>query len=166
MRNSPPSPSIRRNGASARKSTVAGSEKPKVLIVEDDPDLLKIFRILLETNGYEVVTASYALPALFRVVRKEPDLILADLNMPLMNGLELLAQLKSHAETKDIPVVVVTGSNSPEDREAAFKAGCSGYVNKPFDTREFLKQIAALRNVPMENSGTVPVSAATNQPRL
>jgi CheY-like chemotaxis protein len=118
--------------------------KPVVLIVEDDASLVKVYSKVLELNGYEVITASYALPAMFRVVRRQPDVILADLNMPKMSGLELLAQLKAHEDTKDIPVVMITGSVYPEDRDAAFKAGCSAYIKKPVDTKEFLQQIAAL----------------------
>lgn len=134
--------------------------RPKVLIVEDDPSILKVFSMLLETNGYEVIKADYALPALFRVVRGQPDIILADLNMPMMNGLELLDQLKAHDETRDIPVVVVTGSAAPEDRAAAFKAGCSGFIQKPVEMKAFLKQIAALLPDPDETNMPLPTPPA------
>jgi CheY-like chemotaxis protein len=116
-------------------------KKPRILIVEDDPDVMQVYCALLERNGYEVITANYALPALFSVIRKPPDLILADLDMPQMNGLELIDQFKGHHDTRDIPIVVVTGSDARENRDAAFKAGCAGYITKPVDPRSFLEQI-------------------------
>jgi CheY-like chemotaxis protein len=115
--------------------------KKKILIVEDDPAVMKLFNLLLTGGGYEVIEAENALPALFRAARNMPDLILADLNMPVMNGLELIDQLKGHVDTRDIPVVVVTGSTSEESRTEAFEAGCAGYLTKPIDTTLFLAEI-------------------------
>ena len=116
-------------------------KKQRILIVEDDPDMMQVYSTLLEKNGYEVITANYALPALFSVVRKPPDLILADLDMPQMNGLEMIDQFKGHDDTRHIPIVVVTGSDDPEHRATAFKAGCAGYITKPVDPRSFLEQV-------------------------
>ena len=117
--------------------------KPLILLIDDDRQLRSMFCSLLEMHGYEVVEADYALPALFRAVHFRPDLILTDLKMPVMNGLELIDQFKAHAETKNIPVVVVSGSASDEDREAAFEAGCAGYFSKPVDVSHFAEQVAA-----------------------
>jgi len=121
-----------------RKTT----RKQRILVVEDDAAVMKMHRALLTRNGYAVSTASYGLPAMFRVVRNPPDLILVDLNMPLLNGLELIDQFKAHRETRDIPIVVVTGSHSEADRKAAFDAGCVGYLAKPVDPQEFLARVA------------------------
>jgi len=115
--------------------------KKKILIVEDDPAVMKLFNLLLTGGGYEVIEADNALPALFGAARNAPDLILADLNMPIMNGLELIDQLKGHVDTRDIPIVVVTGSVSEESRDEAFKAGCAGYLTKPIDATVFLAEI-------------------------
>lgn len=118
--------------------------KKKVLIVDDDPDIRKTFGMLLSRHGYEVMEASYALPALFRVTGGSPDLILADINMPKMNGFDLLKQLKGHLDTQNIPVVVITGAASEENRQAAFAAGCAGYMTKPIEAKVFLAQIDKL----------------------
>ena len=118
------------------------SRKPRILIVEDDARVMRLYSEVLEGCGYEIVQANYALPALFRAVRNPPDLILADLVMPVMNGLEMIRQFKGHEETRDIPVVVVTGSDTPEDREAALKAGCVGFLTKPIDIEAFPGQVA------------------------
>jgi CheY-like chemotaxis protein len=115
--------------------------KKRILIVEDDAAVREMFTVLLTREGYEVTTASYALPALFRVMQQPPDLILADLQMPMMNGLEMIGQFKAHADTQNIPIVVVTGNASEESRAAAIKAGCAGFLAKPIEPAEFLAQI-------------------------
>jgi DNA-binding response OmpR family regulator len=66
---------------------------------------------------------------------------MVDINMPNMNGIELIQQLKGHDDAQDIPVVVVTGSDSEETRKAAFDAGCAGYMTKPIEGRVFLAQV-------------------------
>ena len=120
------------------------TSKKRILIVEDDPAVMKIFSTVLTHNGYEVTTATNALPALFRVTQHPPDLILADLKMPAMDGLEMIGQFKAHVDTRDIPIVVVTGSASEETRAAAFKAGCAGFLAKPVNPAELLAQVAGL----------------------
>src|SRR5262249_16872436 len=114
----------------------------KILIIDDDPEVMKAFTKMLERHGYEVMQANYALPALFRAARQPPDLILVDLDMPIMNGLELLHQFKHHYETRNIPVMVVTGSANPADHDAAVKAGCAGFITKPVGMNEFLERVA------------------------
>jgi CheY-like chemotaxis protein len=115
--------------------------KERILIVEDNAEVMKTFSSLLTSSGYEVSTATYALPALFRVTSNPPDLILADLQMPMMTGMEMIGQLKAHLDTRDIPIVVVTGNGSEESRAAALEAGCVGFLTKPVEPEEFLAQI-------------------------
>lgn len=115
--------------------------KQTILIVEDDPQVMEVFSLLLEESGYAVVKAESALPALLSAGGRLPDLILADLNMPHMNGLELIGQFKKYKDTRDIPILVVTGSEEEADRQAAFKAGCAGYIRKPITAAKFLAQI-------------------------
>lgn len=124
-----------------KKSAGKTIRKKRILIVDDDRTIKEMMSVLLTHCGYEVIEASYALPALFRATRNAPDLILADLDMPIMNGLELIDQFKGHFDTQDIPILVVTGSNSEKSRSEAFEAGCSGYVTKPIQVPEFLAQI-------------------------
>ncbi len=120
------------------------TRKKRILIVDDDPTMMETLGRLLTRTGYEVIQASYALPALFRAAHSPPDLILADLNMPIMNGLDLIEQFKGHLDTRDIPIVVVTGSLAEDTRRQAFAAGCVGYVTKPLMAGEFLAQIEAI----------------------
>jgi CheY-like chemotaxis protein len=129
-----------------KQKPAATSEKKKILVVEDDASVSRLISAVLAKANYEVVEASYSLPALFRVVRNLPDLILVDINLPIMNGLELIEQFKGHKETRNVPIVAMTGMDTPETRQAARKLGCVGFISKPFDTREFPLQIARFIN--------------------
>lgn len=118
--------------------------RKKILVVEDDAASMRYLSQLLEGAGYEVYEATYSLPALFRVARNMPDLIVADLHLPIMSGLDLIRQLKGHRDTAHIPIIVVTVSDDVANQKAAFEAGCVGYHTKPIDRRELLKEIAEL----------------------
>src|SRR5690349_19552768 len=104
--------------------------KMKILLVEDDPATMKVLSIFLKNAGFEVHQANHALPALFALVRFDPDLVLADISMPKMSGIELLRQIKGHDETSKIPVVVMSGYTTPENHEAAMVAGCVAFLTK------------------------------------
>ena len=92
--------------------------KKKILLVDDDPQILEVFAALLEEAGYEVEQAEHALAAVAAIVRAPPDLILADIRMPIVDGLGLVRELKAHADSRQIPVIAVTGYDNPETREA------------------------------------------------
>jgi len=117
------------------------ADKRTILVVDDDPNIVTVLSTLLGKEGYEVVHANYSMPALFRAARHNPDLIITDLNMPVMDGFGLLHQLKGHAETRDIPVLIITGSDTPETRKAAFEAGCAAFIPKPIAARELREQV-------------------------
>src|SRR5436190_3756988 len=116
--------------------------KKKILIVEDDTDVREILSRALRQAGYEVQEAEHALGAICAMVRAGADLILTDLRMPIMDGLGLVRELKAHEDTRGVPVVAMTGFDTPENRTAALQAGCVGYIAKPIDAREFLGRIA------------------------
>lgn len=106
-----------------------------VLIVDDNPTNLKLVRTLLTGEEYEIRTASDGRQALEVLSKFHPRLILMDIQMPGMNGLELTRLLKADSRTRDITVVAVTAYAIPGDEERILNAGCSGYVTKPIDTR-------------------------------
>jgi CheY-like chemotaxis protein len=116
--------------------------RKKILIVEDDSDVREIFSRTLRQAGYEVQEAGHALGAVCAMVRAGADLVLTDIRMPIMDGLGLVRELKAHADTRHVPVVAMTGLDSPEMRAAAREAGCIGYITKPIETEELLNQIA------------------------
>ena len=116
--------------------------RKRILIVEDDSDFREILGRSLRKAGYEVHEAEHALGAICAMVRAGADLILTDIRMPIMDGLGLVRELKAHEDTCGVPIVAMTGFDTPEHRQAALQAGCVGYIAKPIDAHEFLCRIA------------------------
>ena len=108
-----------------------------VLIVDDTPVNLKLVRVLLSRQGFEVRTASTAEEALEMAQSFRPRLVLADIQLPGMDGLEMTRRLKASPETSDTVVLALTAFAMKGDEEKAFAAGCDGYITKPIDTRTF-----------------------------
>ena len=107
----------------------------RILVVDDNPANLRLLRLLLSAESYEVRTADGAEEALVMLDGFRPRLILMDLQMPGMNGFELTRRLKADAATRDIVIVALTAYAMKGDEEKAREAGCDGYVSKPIDTR-------------------------------
>ena len=114
---------------------------PLVLVVDDTPMNLKLTSVLLRSEGFEVYTASGAEEALSLLQTTKPNLVLMDLQMPEVNGLELTRMLKANPATAEIPVVALTAYAMIGDEKRALDAGCVGYITKPINTREFRKTI-------------------------
>src|SRR5215831_21189645 len=108
-----------------------------ILIVDDTPVNLKLTRILLANEGYRVQTACSAEEALELLRTYGPDLILADIQLPGMDGLEMTRRIKSDPQTRDIMVVALTAFAMKGDEQRALNAGCDGYIIKPIETRTF-----------------------------
>lgn len=119
----------------------------RVLVVEDNDKNLKLARDLLEFAGFAVEVATTGEEAVAQAERSVPDLILMDLQLPGIDGHEALAQLRANPETREIPVVALTASAMPMDRERAISAGFDGFLEKPISVREFPDQVRRhLRN--------------------
>src|SRR5436190_20012038 len=114
----------------------------KILLVDDDPQILELYGTLLQDAGYQVDKAEHALAAVAAIVRAAPDLILADIRMPIVDGKELVQELRSHPDSRDIPVIAVTGYDIPGTRESALKSGYDDYLTKPIDAKTFTDQVA------------------------
>jgi diguanylate cyclase (GGDEF)-like protein len=113
----------------------------RILIVDDEPDIAKILSLRLEANGYKTAIASNGEEALKRILQIPPDLILLDITMPKMNGLQLKNQLNKEDETRSIPVIFVTARNLSADKIAGLKLGVDDYITKPFNAEELLARI-------------------------
>jgi CheY-like chemotaxis protein len=109
-----------------------------VLIFEDEPKNLKLLRDLLQRFGYATIEATDGEQGISLARAKRPDLILMDVMMPKMDGLEATRILKADAITKDIPIIALTSFAMKGDKEKALEAGCNGYIAKPFDVKELL----------------------------
>jgi CheY-like chemotaxis protein len=114
----------------------------RVLVVEDDAVVMDLIAILLEHEGYDVIRACSAEAGITLAAEQRPDLILMDVALPGMNGLEGTRVLKSRADTARIPVVALTAQVMERDREDAVRAGCDGFIPKPLSTPQFLAEIA------------------------
>ena len=115
---------------------------PRVLVVDDNPINLELMTILLESEGFEVEPVEDAETTLQRIRRNPPDLLVVDVQLPGMSGLDLLREVRSDPRTQDLCAVVVTSYAMSSDEEMAYEAGCDGYIRKPIDTRTFGRQVS------------------------
>jgi two-component system cell cycle response regulator DivK len=115
-----------------------------ILVVEDNDRNRRLLKVLLKAKGYDVIEAATGEEAMSCLKSQKPELILMDIQLPNMDGLELIRKIKSEAETRDIPIVAVTAYAMKGDKERILEAGCSAYVSKPIDTRELPLLIADL----------------------
>lgn len=112
-----------------------------ILIVEDEPRNLKLLRDLLQRFGYETMEATDGEQGVELARARIPNLILMDIMMPKMDGLEATRIIKADTNTKHIPIIALTSYAMKGDRERTIEAGCDGYIAKPIDIQEVLKAI-------------------------
>jgi CheY-like chemotaxis protein len=113
-----------------------------ILIVEDEPKNLTLFRDLLQKFGYATIEATNGKDGVNLARARDPDLILMDIQMPVMDGIEASQTLKMDAKTRNIPILALTSYAMKGDRDKILRAGCDGYLAKPVDIREFLLTVA------------------------
>jgi CheY-like chemotaxis protein len=123
-----------------------------ILVVEDNERNLKLLRDVLEYAGYDVRVARTAEDGIALAVKDPPDLVLMDLQLPGIDGVEALRQLRQSPRTAGIPVVAVTAQAMKHDRERALEAGFDGYLEKPISVRMFPDQVR--RFLADEEAGT------------
>lgn len=113
-----------------------------ILIVEDEPRNLTLLRDLLQVSGYSTIEATDGEKGVELAKASKPDLILMDIQMPKMDGLEATRMLKADATTSNIPVLALSSYAMKGDEERILEAGCDGYLAKPFDIQKLLKMVA------------------------
>lgn len=118
-------------------------ERKKILLVEDNPVNRRLAEFLLRSQGYQVHEATTAHEAFDLLKTERPDLILMDIQLPGIDGLQATKKLKEDIATRDIPIVAVTSYAMKGDREKALAAGCVGYITKPIDKVTFIQEIAS-----------------------
>lgn len=112
-----------------------------ILLVEDNETNMKLSLFLLESADHAVLTATNAEAGLALARERHPDLILMDIQLPGMDGLQATTRLKSDAATRDIPVIALTALAMKGDEERIRAAGCDGYIAKPLDYKQFLATV-------------------------
>lgn len=139
----------------------------RILIADDDGQMLRALRILLSAHGYEVITAGSGTEALAQAVEHHPDLVMLDLGMPQLDGIEVIQGLRGWT---GVPILVVSGRTGSADKVDALDAGADDYVTKPFAADELLARIRALTrrqtgpaDEPVVRFGDVAVDLAARQ---
>jgi two-component system, OmpR family, KDP operon response regulator KdpE len=118
--------------------------KPVILVIEDEPPLQKFLRVSLESHGYAVIEATTGESGVRHAANDRPDLIILDLGLPDLDGLEVTRQIR---EWSTIPIVIVSARGKEQDKVAALDAGADDYLTKPFGVGELLARVrVALRH--------------------
>lgn len=115
--------------------------RKKILIVEDNELNLKLFRDLLTAHGYETVETREGTEAISLARHIRPDLILMDIQLPEISGLDVTKKLKADVTISDIPIVAVTAFAMKDDEEKILRAGCEAYISKPISIGHFLQTV-------------------------
>lgn len=113
-----------------------------ILIADDEPKNMKLIRDLLQVSGYSVIEATDGSEAVELARNMKPDLVLMDIHMPMMNGLQATRLLKTDPQTQDIPVLALTASVGSVDQDKVFEAGCDAFIPKPIEIKSFLITIS------------------------
>jgi phosphate regulon transcriptional regulator PhoB len=130
--------------------------KEKILIVEDDPDISEMITYNLEREGYKTVSVGNGEEAVARVAKDRPELIILDIMLPGMDGLEVCRTLKQRESTEEIPIIILSARSQETDKVVGLELGADDYITKPFSPRELVARIrAVLRRLKHKKPGQV-----------
>ena len=141
-------------------------EGGSILVVDDDPFICRLLQIELEASGFEVRTAPDGVRALALVLERCPDLVLADVMMPEMDGFELTRRLRQDPRTAGVPVIMLTARGMSADKLEGFSAGADDYIVKPFDTPELLARIRGVIRRSREMRAQSPLTGLPGNVRI
>lgn len=119
-------------------------KKARILLVDDEPGIVKMVARRLEAGGYDVAFAADGEEALARVRADRPDLLVLDVMLPKMNGFDVCRQLKKDEKLRTLPVLMLTAMSQARDRKTGLECGADAYLSKPFRSAEFLEKVNAL----------------------
>jgi two-component system, cell cycle response regulator DivK len=115
----------------------------RILVVEDQEDNRQILRDLLANAGYDMIEAEDGEQGVAAATSERPDLILMDIQLPVMDGYEATRRIRTNPDLKSVPIIAVTSYALAGDEDKALAAGCDGYVSKPYSPRELLAKVRA-----------------------
>lgn len=130
--------------------------KARILCVEDNPQNMRLVRKILMTAGYDVLEAVDGKSGIEMTEREHPDLVLMDVNLPDIDGLEATSRLKAQPDLTHIPIIALTANAMHGDRERCLQAGCNGYVPKPITKNELLNTVAHFLVTPARVDASKP----------
>jgi two-component system, OmpR family, alkaline phosphatase synthesis response regulator PhoP len=130
--------------AEAAPAQLSRGPRQKILIIEDDADIRELIKFNLEQEGYTVEEAATGAEGLDRIKRRQPDLVLLDLMLPGMPGLEICRVLRGAKETATLPILIVTAKGTEVDKVLGLEMGADDYVVKPFSPRELIARVKAV----------------------
>ncbi|HVO23077.1 MAG TPA: response regulator [Candidatus Margulisiibacteriota bacterium] len=140
------------------KTLEAGSAKQRrILVVDDDPDLVRMVRYILRDAGYSVTYAYTGTAGIQKARTEKPDLVLTDLAMPNVSGLDVIETLHGVPETRDIPILAITGHAAESIGQAAQQLGCTDHVLKPFTAEQLLRRIEQCFDLASETAPHTPL---------
>lgn len=128
--------------------------KPTILIIEDNEQNRYLATFLLEKHAYDAVSATDGKQGIATAVSLAPDLILLDIQLPLMDGYDVARALRQIQPLQDTPIIAVTSHAMVGDREKCLAAGCNGYIEKPINPETFVAEIGKYLKSPAPNQGT------------
>lgn len=131
-------------------------EKPRILLVDDEPSIVKMVGKRLEFEGFDVCIAMDGQEALAKVQSEKPNLIILDLMLPKLNGYEVCTRLKQDSRHQQIPIVIFTAKTQEKDEKMAMGCGADAFVRKPFRAQELLDRLRALLSVSPEPGEAQP----------
>ncbi len=121
--------------------------KKKILIIEDNEQNIYLITFLLEKNGFLVIQARNGMDGISMANAEQPDLILLDIQLPVMDGYAVARELRKGQALQSTPIIAVTSFAMPGDKDQAILSGCTGYIEKPIDPDKFVSQISLYLDV-------------------
>ncbi len=118
--------------------------KPRILVVEDDPDLRRILKLQLESHNYEVREAENGAEGFEAIQTEVPDCVILDLMMPVMDGFGFLKRVRSIMDLREVPILILTASEDERSRTRGFQYQANAYMSKPYDLEELTAQVEQL----------------------
>lgn len=120
--------------------------KRVILVADDSPTIRKFVSVALTVKGYEIITCSDGMEALEKLPATKVDLLLTDLNMPNVDGYQLITSVRNNLEFKDLPIIILSSLGNNEDIQRGLECGANSYLIKPFDPKRVLYEVSKYLN--------------------
>ncbi|MGO1370528.1 MAG: response regulator [Senegalia sp. (in: firmicutes)] len=135
----------------------------KILVVDDEENIVELIKYNLKNNGYDIITAFDGEEAYIKAIKENPDLILLDIMLPMLDGIEVCKKLKKNKQTENIPIIMLTAKTEETDKVLGLEIGADDYITKPFNIRELIARVkAVLRRVNSKDNTEKSIIKAGN----